>query len=44
MSEERLRRALAAIDAANGGDPHTIGKWRSGMTPPRDSKPAKAAA
>ncbi len=24
MSEERLRRALAAIDAANVGDPHTI--------------------
>jgi len=24
MSDERLRRALAAIDAANGGDPHTI--------------------
>ena len=24
MSEERLRRALAAIDAANAGDPHTI--------------------
>src|SRR5687768_2401371 len=24
MSDERLRRAIAAIDAANGGDPHTI--------------------
>jgi hypothetical protein len=24
MSEERLRRALAAIDTANAGDPHTI--------------------
>ena len=24
MDEERLRRALAAIDAANAGDPHTI--------------------
>ncbi len=24
MSEDRLRRALAAIDAANGGDPNTI--------------------
>ena len=24
MSEERLRKALAAIDAANAGDPHTI--------------------
>jgi len=24
VSEERLRRAIAAIDAANAGDPHTI--------------------
>ena len=24
MSDERLRRAIAAIDAANAGDPHTI--------------------
>ena len=24
MSDERLRKALAAIDAANAGDPHTI--------------------
>jgi hypothetical protein len=24
VSDERLRRAIAAIDAANGGDPHTI--------------------